>query len=306
MEPRKLRVCFASFPYGGNGGVPAEHPSIRHWYLNTILSATGNERIKDVSWFDIADTPITMSRNQAVEQAKKQGVDVLIMIDSDNWPDLHLTDRPGAKPFFSSSFDFLYDHYERGPVVIGAPYCGPPPHRNIYVFRWENTDDDGADDTWKLGQYTRTEANMLGGIQEVAALPTGLIMYDMRIFDIVETPYFYYEWKGEDERCRECGQTFSHYDESHNPILGDRAYKASTEDVTATRDMSQIGIASLGYNPVHCNWDAWAGHLKVENVGAPVMFREDQINMKLKRAIMSGRRDEKLVCIGHGGNGKSS
>jgi hypothetical protein len=57
---------------------------------------------------------------------------------------------------------------------------------------------------------------------------------------------------------------------------------------------------------VHCNWDAWAGHLKVENVGAPVMFREDQINMKLKRAFMSGRRDEKLVCIGHGGNGKSS
>ncbi|MEK0126623.1 hypothetical protein, partial [Bordetella pertussis] len=89
--------------------------------------------------------------------------------------------------------------------------------------------------------YSRAEASQFTGIGEVAALPTGLIMYDMRIFDMLEPkdenskPWFYYEWADKYQ-----------------------SEKASTEDVSATRDMSLVGQQVLGYSPVFCAWDSWA------------------------------------------------
>jgi len=113
--------------------------------------------------------------------------------------------------------------------------------------------------------YDRHTAVKMAGIQECAALPTGLIMYDMRVFELTEPkspedkPWFYYEWK--DHFC---------------------ADKASTEDVTQTRDSSLVGTQKLGYNPVFCNWDAWAGHWKPKCVGKPVFIDAKGVSQKMK------------------------
>jgi hypothetical protein len=196
--------------------------------------------------------------------ARDYGVDVLVMVDSDMKPDV-LGGQPGSQPFFKSSFDFLVNHYAKGPVCIGAPYCGPPPMENVYVFRWNNWASENPNPDFQLEMYDRHTAVKLAGIQECAALPTGLIMYDMRCFALTEPktesdkPWFYYEWK----------------DKYH-------ADKASTEDVTQTRDLSLVGTQRLGYNPVFCNWDAWAGHWKPKCVSKPQVISASGISEKLK------------------------
>jgi hypothetical protein len=199
------------------------------------------------------------------------------MVDSDQIPDKHLRE-PGAKPFLESSLEFLLNHHQRGPCVVGAPYCGPPPHENVYSFQWANywSDDVGPDH--RLEQYTREHAAVMAGIQPCAALPTGLIMFDVRLFDILKPPYFSYEYKNEFQ------------DE-----------KVSTEDVVTTRDMSLVGCQALGYNPVYCNWDAWAGHAKPKEVGKPRLIFADTVSDQLAGAKDRGqKRDQKLVYLGAG------
>ena len=272
MTPRKLDVLFACFSYGGNGGLSSEHPCVRDWLLDTIPKAKANERIGRVGLIDLADTPITMTRNRAVKQAIQTGFDVLVMLDSDNQPDLLLGKDPDAVPFFDSSFNFLYDHWDKGPVVVAAPYCGPPPHENVYVFLWTNqqTGDVHGNDC-QLAQYTRHEATLMSGIREAAALPTGVCMFDIRAFAITapkkrgDSPWFYYEWT--DLECTE---------------------KASTEDVTATRDISIEGMRTLGYNPVFCNWSAWAGHWKPKLVGKPDVLTVESVTTRMLQAAEAG------------------
>ena len=266
---QKFSVGFCTFSYGGNGGISSEVPDIREWMVPLVSEISKDERIDQVRLWNLADTPITMTRNRAVLMARQYGVDVLVMVDSDMRPDSALT-APGAKPFFQSSFDFLVAHYHKGPVCIGAPYCGPPPQECVYVFRWQNLQSDNPNPDFQLEMYDRHTAVKMSGIQECAALPTGLIMYDMRVFDLTEPkesgdkPWFYYEWK--DKYAAE---------------------KASTEDVTQTRDISLAGSTALGYNPVFCNWDAWAGHWKPKCVNRPVVLDAKGVGDKLRQAWQS-------------------
>ena len=247
---QKFNVGICTFSYGGNGGISSEVPDIREWMVPLVTDASKDERIGTIRVWNLSDTPITMTRNRAVLMARQCDVDVLVMVDSDMKPDLLVGMDPAAKPFFQSSFDFLVQHYPKGPCVIGAPYCGPPPHECVYVFRWQTMQSHNPNTDFQLEMVDRHTAVKLAGVQECAALPTGLIMYDMRAFALTEPqsdadkPWFYYEWK-------------------------DRyaADKASTEDVTMTRDLSLVGTQKLGYNPVFCNWDAWAGHWKPKCVG---------------------------------------
>jgi hypothetical protein len=261
---QKFQVGIVTFSYGGNGGISSEVPDIREWMIPTVLEAYKDERIGGIRIWNLSDTPITMTRNRAVIMARDYGVDVLVMVDSDMKPDI-LVGQPGSQPFFKSSFDFLVNHYAKGPVCIGAPYCGPPPMENVYVFRWNNWASENPNPDFQLEMYDRHTAVKLAGIQECAALPTGLIMYDMRCFSLTEPktesdkPWFYYEWK----------------DKYH-------ADKASTEDVTQTRDLSLVGAQKLGYNPVFCNWDAWAGHWKPKCVSKPQVISASGISEKLK------------------------
>jgi hypothetical protein len=275
---QKFTVGICTFSYGGNGGISSEVPDIREWMVPMVSEASKDPRIQDIRIWNLADTPITMTRNRCVLMARDYGCDVLVMVDSDMKPDM-LVNAEGAKPFFQSSFDFLVDHYAKGPVVIGAPYCGPPPTECVYVFRWQNQQNENPNPDFQLEMYDRHTAIKMAGIQECAALPTGLIMYDMRAFGLTEPrsesdkPWFYYEWS----------DMYA-------------AQKASTEDVTMTRDLSLVGTQRLGYSPVFCNWDAWAGHWKPKCVGKPQVIDAKGVSEKL-RSCWESKHDSNVKLI---------
>lgn len=297
MTPAKLNVFFAFYPYGGNGATSSEHPNIRNWFAKTVTYCKQDPRIGEIFTRDFSDTPITMTRNESVLSARKAGADVLVMIDSDQELDLYVGIEDSAKDFFPSSFDFVYERKMKGLVsAIGAPYCGPPPHESVYIFKWCNDESSHPNTDHKLSMYSREEGAVLAGIQPAAALPTGCIMFDMTLFDITDpkheyqrllarygdakiaraltNSWFYYEW--EDIYC---------------------AKKASTEDVTVSRDMVLCAYAKLGYNSLFCNWDAWAGHWKPKCVGKPVLLTSESINDKYREAVLSGRRPNHKLQI---------
>ena len=279
MTPAKLNVFFAFYPYGGNGGVSSEIPAIRTWFADTLVSIKKDERIGEIQSMNFSDTPITLTRNRSIQVAREAGADVLIMCDSDQVPDLYVGQDAFAKPFFPSTFDFVYDHRLKGkPVVVGAPYCGPPPIECVYVFKWANWESQSLGQDMRLEMFSREEAAGRSGIEEVAALPTGLIMFDLKVFDLLEPPYFYYEYADKYEQ-----------------------EKASTEDVTCTRDLAMHGMELTGHSPVHCNWDAWAGHMKPKCVGKPMPLTVDQVNRKYRDAVLQNRESkERLTIIRNG------
>lgn len=324
MQPRKLNVCFALFPYGGNGNTSSENPDIRNWMIVTYHKAKQDPRVGGVDIADYSDTPITMTRNRAVVEARKHDVDVLVMIDSDQRPDKYLPGMypteapdPTAVPFWNTSFDFLYKHWEKGPVAIAAPYCGPPPLENIYCFLWRNHQSENPGDDFKLSQYTREEAVKMAGIQECAALPTGLSMFDMRIFELTEPKPNTLPGRIADQLAGLVGRTL---DEKTLANLAEwlaqekvkaeeswfyyeytdrfQAEKCSTEDVTASRDLSIAGIHQYGYNPMHCAWSSWAGHWKPKCVGRPVMVPAESIAAKMTRIVSDNiRQDRRMVDV---------
>jgi len=275
---QKFNLGICTFSYGGNGGISSEVPDIREWMIPVVLEASRDERVGNIRVWNLSDTPITMTRNRCVLQAREFGVDVLIMVDSDMKPDIN-AGHSDARPWFKTSFDFLVNHYHKGPCVIGAPYCGPPPMECVYVFRWQNMQSGNQNPDFQLEMYDRHTAHKMAGIQECAALPTGLIMYDMRAFGLTEPrteadkPWFYYEWA--DKYA---------------------ASKSSTEDVTQTRDLSMAGVQQLGYNPVYCNWDAWAGHWKPKCVGKPQIIDASGVSGLLK-AFWDSKADSSVKLV---------
>ncbi len=283
MTPRSLSVLIAGFPYGGNGAISNQIPEVGDYIANILGEMRADPRIERVVRKNISDTPITMTRNAMCKAALEMGIDLILMIDSDNAPDYLVGKDEYAKPFWQTSFDYLYKHYDRGPMIIGAPYCGPPPEECVYVFEWTKHAENIAEARQSIGMFTRNAAAIKKGIEPVAAIATGVILIDTRIlrdtdpkerfnyylgqgFSRAEarekmTGWFYYEW--EDEYCSQ---------------------KASTEDVTFTRDMSLFGIHKYGFNPVHCNWDAWAVHYKPHRVLKPTILGVDQLADTLIRA----------------------
>lgn len=294
MNPATLNVFFSWYPYGSNGGTSSEVPAIRNWWARTYQKVKSDKRIGAVFSNDLSDTPITMTRNAAVLEARKAGADVLVMCDSDQHPDLLVGEDPSAKPFWDSSFDFLYERKTQGKVTcVGAPYCGPPPIENCYCFRWENWETNGAELGARIEAYSRHEAARMAGIHPAAALPTGLIMFDMKLFEVTDPihefkrlcqiyprdvaeklthSWFYYEWED---------------------IYA--AKKGSTEDVTCTRDMGLLAQMKLGYDVLFCNWDAWAGHYKPKCVGKPAVVTSDMVNDKYKTAVLEGRHSQEQI-----------
>lgn len=320
MEPRKLNILLVTFPYAGNGGISSQADEVGDWVTQTMIKASEDHRVKWCKKTKISDTPITMTRNRAVVAARECGADVLVMVDSDMWPDKRLSEgHSDAKPFWDSSFDFLYKHYDRGPVVIGAPYCGPPPYEMCYVFKWATQQSDHPNIDFQLKPYSRETSATMSGIQHCAALPTGLIMFDMRAFELTEPkakqagllerlmapvesqladerPLDLDQMREFAQRCLDAKQNAEQswfYYEWKDQY---QAEKASTEDVTATRDIASHGVLKLGYNPLRVNWDAWVGHWKVKCVDKPVILSSEDVNRKLIRAAMEGQsRDIRSV-----------
>jgi hypothetical protein len=264
LRPLRLLVFFPC--YAGNGGYEALSVEVMKWWLPLREKLLADPRIGEVRHFIHGDTPITMTRNLAVQKAMEGGYDLLMMVDSDMQPDCELSRDPQAKPFWDSSFEFVYERMTKGlPTVIFGPYCGGGFHQNVFVFHWNELSNGSGGGTSELDAqrmlsiepYSRQHAAEKKGIEAVAAGPTGLILYTIDAFKHQSSearekgnPFFYYEWK--DRAATE---------------------KASTEDVTNTRDLA-IGAVENGIGDIlFCNWDAWAAHIKREHVGKPVPIR---------------------------------
>lgn len=264
---------FARFPF-----LRTDAPEVTDWLVETVVKCKLDPRVSSISKIWINDTPITMGRNKAVEAAKAARADFLVMIDNDMKPDAYLgsnTNRldidSSAQPFWDSSWDFMLRHYDHGPCMIGAPYCGPPPHENVYVFRWATYQSDHPNADLHIEQFTREEAVERAGFEEVACLPTGLVLIDMRVFDnpLVTPPYFSYEWT----------DAFA-------------MKKASTEDCVFTRDLNLANI------PLYVNWDAWAGHWKMKCVGRPRPIFREQVSAKFVQAVEANVSNaRKIRCV---------
>lgn len=266
-------VMFARFPYGGTDRI-----SVTDWLVGAVVSCKLDPRVSSVYHIAINDTPITMSRNKAVEAAKAAKADYLVMVDSDMLPDAYLPSNKNrldtdssARPFWDSSWEFMLRHREHGPCMVGSPYCGPSPHQNVYVFRWATFQNDHPNADLRIEQYTREEAVIRSGFEEVACLPTGLVIIDMRVFDnpLVNPPYFTYEYTDKYEMK-----------------------KASTEDCVFTRDLNMANI------PLYCNWDAWSGHWKQQCVGRPKPIFREQVHQKFVDAVQKNvSMKQKLVFV---------
>lgn len=247
--PRKpCKILFFRFPYGNH-----EEPDVTDWMIETVIEASRDDRIEEMKFARIADTPITMTRNRAVKVAKEIGADLLVMVDSDMAPDLYKKDEQ-ATPFWKTAFDFWWNY--PGPCIIAAPYCGPPPNESCYVFEWQTRQNDVIDGEGKIAMIPREAAAAKRGIGRVAALPTGLMLIDMKAFEGLKEPYFYYEM--DDYTC---------------------SGKASTEDVTFTRDADFAGV------PLYCTWDSWAGHWKRKCVGRPMPLPMGIIPHKFRQSV---------------------
>jgi len=303
-----LDILFVQYAYGGNGGVASTLPEIVEWWADTKIKMHLDPRIGRIETCIIADTPITMGRNKAVQEARRRNCDLILMIDSDNKPDTRVGGDHEAKPFWDSSFEFVYDRKVKGlPTGIAAPYCGPPPNElgsgeeNPYAFYWTNNQTESPDDIFRIAQYERMHAAMMKGIHPVAAVPTGLTLWTTDCFDLPELydtrrvidelmsgkldkagalqklkrqGYFYYEY--EDVFCES---------------------KASTEDVTASRDISLAGHAKGYGDCLWMNFDSWAGHMKPKCVGKPQRIAADYVAAELGQAAVGPAQDDETRYV---------
>lgn len=300
MQKLKLDVLICNFAYAGNGGYSAVLPSYLTWFAKVNEWCKNDERIDRVAHKIAGDTPLPMERNRVVKEAKQEGFDVILMLDSDNIPDLYLGKNSRAKPFWETSFNFLYDRKLRGiPTVVCAPYCGPPPHpvnggmENVYVFYaegLENREPGAPHQSMKFEAYSREHAAIMSGISPIAAGPTGVIVYTTDAFDLMETrvdPRIVLEqYKAgqiDQERACQLLQRESWFYYEYNDA--ECTQKASTEDVTNTREIQMAGILKHNEPIVFCNWDAWAGHMKPKCVGAPNPLRIEQVSQVFTEAV---------------------
>lgn len=277
--PQAVKLMIARFPFGRR-----DEPDVTDWLISQLAAIKSDNRISHVLPVRIDDTPITMGRNRILHEAKQAAADFLLMIDNDMSPDAYLPSNPNrisahdaAWPFWDTSFNHLWRLRQDGECgVVAAPYCGPPPKENVYVFRWTNHESGRPEDdatNMELEQFTRYETISLEGIQEVAALPTGLMLMDLRVLDRIAPPYTYYEWSDTSEM-----------------------HKSSTEDVTFTRDLALAGAKMF------CNWSSWSGHWKWKCVGRPTPVTSHVLSRKFRDAVRRDYNimgpDEKLVEIG--------
>jgi hypothetical protein len=264
----KFSLMVATFPFGGT-----ESFRSRNWLIRTAVKIHQDSRFAHVHNMDIDDTPIPMSRNRVMKEALARNCDLVLMIDSDVHPDMYLGMDAQIKPFWDSSLEFMFKH--AGPGVVAAPYCGPPPHENVYIFRWANQESNQPNPDLRLEQYTREEAAVRVGFERVAALPTGLILIDTRVLKYLKPPYFRYEYTDEQETD-----------------------KASTEDVVFTRNLDLAGV------PQYVNWDAWCGHVKRKTVGKPIILTSDSVQDSYRTALERNiRSGERLLDVGNAPDG---
>jgi hypothetical protein len=286
MKKYKLALC--RFP--GSGW---EHHGLTTWLMKTFHEMKQDATIEGILIQVYSDTPITMTRNRAVKEALAAECDYILMVDSDMVPDYLVGRDNVSKPFWKTAWGFMWDRREQEenyrndlsqsggkdntfqlypPATIAAPYCGPPPDECVYIFKWEDFESDSPDWNYKLKMFERQEAYRFSGIGPVAAMGTGLILYDARVFRTLPPPWYDYEW-----------------------VDTERTDKASTEDVYQTRNASMLHL------PQFCAWDSWALHVKPKYVKKPGMITSDMVHSSLVEAVKRGHnRNESVRFVGEG------
>ena len=297
----KVDVLVAQLCYGGNGGVATIIPEVGDWLTSMALKAKDDPRIGRLVKRRYGDVPLTMERNRIVRDAIEGGFDMIVMLDSDNAPDLYLGQRPWAKPFWETSFDFAFERLKRGlPTVVAAPYCGPNPHpayggeSTVYMFYSQGYSNRPQNPGFRVEAYSRDHAAQMRGLQEVMAAPTGCILYttsalELLQFDkrpIVEILADYKNGKLSAEQCQRQIQMQSYFFYEYTNQW--QTAKASTEDVTNTREIGMAGQLKFGEPVVFANWDAWAGHNKPEMIGMPEPIRMEQVSAVYQEAVLKG------------------
>ncbi len=267
---KKYKIAFAQFPGSGSSRMETNA-----WVTSTVRKMDKDPQIAEIVSLTYATTPITMARNRSVLDARHIDCDYLLMIDSDMAPDVP---GVGSVPFWEAAWPFMmkmrqdeeaFEWMHVPPATIGVPYCGPPPHECTFVFQWATYESDTPNPNFRLEMIPREWAAIKTGIEEVAALPTGLILYDMRVFDILCPPYFAYE-----------------YSDKYQHTL------ASTEDVYQTRNASLLKL------PQFCCWDSWAGHVKTKIVMKPQIVTRDQVHASLVEAVERNiNAEDRLVIL---------
>jgi hypothetical protein len=224
--PDKLKIGIALFSYNGTASA-----HLAKWIHDSTKVLNAHARVESVDVITLEGYPITRLRNKACHVAYSEGIDFLLMLDDDMRPDIEVQSDPEAKPFFPSVLDFMLAH--DGPCIVGAPYCAAPPNERCIVMKLEPLANTDAILPAKMMAYSRREAAVAKGFEEVPALPTGVMMIDCRALRALVPPYFQYEYKSSLE-----------------------LELASTEDVYFTRNMAFAGV------PNYVAWDSWAGHEK--------------------------------------------
>jgi hypothetical protein len=209
--------------------------------------------------------PTDRARNYVVKSARENGFGFVLMLDNDMKFDANVGLDPNAKPFLPSSLEFALE--QPTPVFVGSPYCSSPPSQDVVVMKHREYLPDMPNGLGKkLDKYTRDEAAVATGIERVAALPTGCLLFDLRAFDILPPPWFYYEYT----------------DPPYNTAL------ASTEDVVLTRNADWLGISQ------YVNWDAWSNHLKYYEVGKPRICPVDSVPRAIWESYQAGAKPQLL------------
>jgi hypothetical protein len=184
--------------------------------------------------------PTSRARNMAVKRARKEvsltARDILIMVDDDIHPSMG---------WYNRATRFLEDY--PGPTCFASPYRGAPPERRVEVQHI-----DGH-------RFTQEEAANKKDIEQVAAIGTGLIAFNMACFDQVEKanllPWFEYDYS-------------------------DPPYNT---DVSQTEDYHFLHNLILAGGRVFCDWESWSGHAKVEIVGKPELPLMRPLPLKNKK-----------------------
>jgi hypothetical protein len=302
----QVDVLVACLAYGGNGGIATVQIDLAFWLMRLAVTIKADPRISRVQVRKYGDVPLTMERNRIAKEARDGGFDMVFMLDNDNQPDLNLDSPryPWAKPFWDTSFDFVFERLKRElPTVVCAPYCGPPPHpvhrgeENVYVFYCESDETVGPDEKkhsgYRFEAYSRTHAAQMRGIQPIAAGPTGCIIYSTNAFDLlpIETRPLedvliaFRDGKADLPKTLRSIRMQSWFWYEFTDQM--QTQKASTEDVTNTREIQLAALAKLGQDAVFCNWDAWAGHWKQKCVGTPEPVCLEHVSAIYQEAVLN-------------------
>lgn len=236
-----MRLCIAR-----QVGWGMECPDVATWLsmLMVHLVRSGIE----VEMQQITKGRISMARNRAVEYARRNGCDYLLMIDPDIVADRYVrVNRQGeyqadergriAVPFFQTASKLLLEH--DGPAIAAAPYRGRTPQYPVHVFA---TNAEG-----QRQRVSNEQADRLRGWQRVLAVGTGLVLMPMTLFDKL------------DQKLGRDALPYFH------DVYSDVTQTALTysQDIAFCLKCHDVGI------PIFVNFDCWCGHWQNAVVEAP-------------------------------------